>query len=144
MPTEAMLRPRVVIPNDRTTYAQEFITGLSPAHKYMSDITKELQCRQKKYYDIGRCSIQFNIGDYVIVHQKPHSKTSCIATKWLSIMSIITLKRMFSNCLNECGQFKVKHLYCGVGTFWGLSGGIEVYTFVLKLMKKIQKSTHRN
>ena len=27
---------------------------------------------------------------------------------------------------------------------WGLFGGVEVYTFVLKLTKKIQKSNHRN
>ena len=63
MPTEAMLRPPVVVPNDRTAYAQELITGLSQAHKCMSDITKEVRRRQKKYYDIGRHSIQFNIGD---------------------------------------------------------------------------------
>ena len=59
-------------------------------------------------------------------------------------MSVITLKRMFSNCLNECGRLKAKYLYRRVGTFWGLSGGVEVYTFVLKLTKKIQKSNHRN
>ena len=71
-----MLRPPVVIPNDRTAYARELVTGLSHAHKYMSDITKELGRRQKKYYDIGRRSMQFNIGDYVIVHRKSSSKTS--------------------------------------------------------------------
>ena len=59
-------------------------------------------------------------------------------------MSVITLKRMFSNCLNECGRFKAKYLYRGVGTFWDFSGGVEIYTFVLKLTKKIQKSKHRN
>ena len=51
---------------------------------------------------------------------------------------------MFGNCLNEGGRFKAKYLYRGVGTFWGLSGGVEVHTFILKLTKKIQKSNHRN
>ena len=46
---------------------------------------------------------------------------------------------MFSNCLNECGRFKAKYLYRGVRTFWGFSGGVEVYTFVLKLTKKSTK-----
>ena len=50
MPAEAMLRPPVVIPNDQTAYAPELATGLSQAHKYMSDILQ-------KSYDVGRKSI---------------------------------------------------------------------------------------
>lgn len=59
-------------------------------------------------------------------------------------MSVMTLKCHFGKCLNEYGRFKAKYLYRGVGTFWGLSGGVEVHTFVLILMKKTQKSNHRN
>ncbi len=65
------------------TYAQQLVFRLSKAHQYMFDITKELHRRQKEYYDLGRRSMQFNIGDYVIVHRKPHSKTFTIAAKWL-------------------------------------------------------------
>ena len=32
-----MLRSTVVVPNDRTAYAQGLVTELSQAHKYMSD-----------------------------------------------------------------------------------------------------------
>ena len=59
-------------------------------------------------------------------------------------MSSITLKHHFGKRLNEYGRFKVKYLYHGVGTFWGLSGGFQVYTFLLIFTKKIEKSNHRN
>ena len=83
MPTDAMLRLPVVVPSDRATYAQQLVSRLSKAHQYMFDIAKELRRHQKEYYDIGRRSMQFNVGDYVIVHRKPRSKTSTIAAKWL-------------------------------------------------------------
>ena len=47
MPTEVMLRPPVVIPSDRATYAQQLVRRLSESRKYMSDIMQELRRRQR-------------------------------------------------------------------------------------------------
>ena len=73
----------------------------------MSDITKELRCPQKKYYEIRRRSIQFNIGYYVIVHRKPHSKTTSIATKWLPRWKG---PYQITECLPNSDNYRLKHI----------------------------------
>ena len=56
MPTDVMLSPVVVIPQDQKTYAKELLMKLSKAREYMAAITKELRHKQKEYYDLGRKS----------------------------------------------------------------------------------------
>jgi hypothetical protein len=41
MPTDVMLSPVVVIPQDQKTYAKELLTRLSKAREYMAAITRE-------------------------------------------------------------------------------------------------------
>ena len=43
MPTDVMLSPDVVIPEDQKTYAKELFMKLSKAREYMAAITKELR-----------------------------------------------------------------------------------------------------
>ena len=76
MPIEAMLRPPVVIPNDRTAYAQELVTGLSQAHKYMSDITKELRRRQKNRGETSTFLLGGGVGRVLPLCKMPCTKVS--------------------------------------------------------------------
>ena len=61
-----------------------------------------------------------------------------------STISFITTKHHFGKRKSECGRFKAKNLYHGVGIFWDLSGEVVVYRFALIYTKKLQKSNHRN
>jgi transposase InsO family protein len=83
LPTDVMLSPVVVVPQNQETYAQELITRLSKAHGYMAAITQELRQKQKEYYDLGRKSIKFDVGDLVVVRRPQKSGQSGIAAKWL-------------------------------------------------------------
>jgi hypothetical protein len=83
LPTDVMLSPVVVVPQNQETYAQELITRLSKAHGYMAAITQELRQKQKEYYDLGRKSITFDVGDLVVVRRPQKSGQSGIAAKWL-------------------------------------------------------------
>ena len=83
MPTDAMLSPVVILPQNQQTYAQNLITRLSKAHKYMTAITRKLRQKQAQYYDIGRKTTVFNVGDFVVVRRPPRSGQTGISTKWL-------------------------------------------------------------
>ena len=71
MPTDAMLSPVVILRQNQQTYAQNLNTRLSKAREYMAAITRELRKKQKQYYDIGRKTTVFNVGDFVVVCQPP-------------------------------------------------------------------------
>ena len=71
MPTDAMLSPVVIFPQNQPTYAQNLITRLSKAREYMTAITRELRQKQKQYYDIDRKTTVFNVGDFVVVRRPP-------------------------------------------------------------------------
>ena len=81
MPTDAMLPPVVILPQNQQTYAQNLITRLSKAREYMTAITREL--RQKQNYDIGRKTTVFNVGNFVVVRRPPRSGQTGISAKWL-------------------------------------------------------------
>jgi CRISPR/Cas system endoribonuclease Cas6 (RAMP superfamily) len=82
MPTDVMLSPVVVIPQDQNTYAKELLVKLSKASEYMAAITKELRHKQKEYYDLGRKTTQFRVGDLVIVRRTQRNGQTGIAAKW--------------------------------------------------------------
>jgi hypothetical protein len=63
MPIDVMLSPVVVIPQDQKTYDKELLMKLSKAREYMAAIAKELRHKQKEYYDLGRKTTQFLVGD---------------------------------------------------------------------------------
>jgi hypothetical protein len=78
-----MLSPVVVIPQDQKTYAKELLMKLSKAREYMAAIAKELRHKQKEYYDLGRKTTQFLVGDLVVVGRTQRSGQTGIAAKWL-------------------------------------------------------------
>jgi hypothetical protein len=49
----------------------------------MAAITKELRHKQKEYYDLGRKTTQFLVGDLVVVRRTQRSGQTGIAAKWL-------------------------------------------------------------
>ncbi|CAB3996055.1 Hypothetical predicted protein [Paramuricea clavata] len=83
MPTDVMLSPVVVIPQDQNTYAKELLVKLSKAREYTAAITKELRHKQKEYYDLGRKTTHFLVGDLVVVRRTQRSGQTGIAAKWL-------------------------------------------------------------
>jgi hypothetical protein len=56
---------------------------LSKAREYMAAITKELRHKQKEYYDLGRKTTQFLVGDFFVVRRTQRSGQTGIAAKWL-------------------------------------------------------------
>ena len=61
------------------TYAKELLMKLSKAREYMAAITKELRHKQKEYYDLGRKTTQFLVGDLVVVRRTQRSGQTGIA-----------------------------------------------------------------
>ena len=49
----------------------------------MTAITRELRQKWKQYYDIGRKTTVFNVGDFVVLRRPPRSGQTGISAKWL-------------------------------------------------------------
>ena len=70
-------------PKTSKPYAQNLITRLSKAREYMTAITRELRQKQEQYYDIGRKTTVFNVGDFAVLRRPPRSGQTGILAKWL-------------------------------------------------------------